>query len=346
MSNSIFTPSVLSVATNTGFFYKANSAAVAWAKTGVFTLSTATTLQLELNGTVITIPTNTAVTMVDAATTGRDYYIYARSDATLGAYLDSTTQPTGSRRLGGFHYAPGGNTAGEGKTTAQINAFSCWDLKWKPTCLDPRGMTLIANKFWVDIYLLNRTAYNASSVPSSLYNVNIADGETDSTSTPLVPAEFGGNGSTRYVKANWWNMAECLGSFGKRHPTNQEFSMLAYGTTEESSIGADPVTTGLSGGTYTSKWGVMQSTGCLWVWAQEWNSSGATLTAGWSDLDTSVARGQVYQDTNAAVRTALLGGDWSNTSFSGSRASNWNNAPSVSGSYFSARGVCDHLVLV
>jgi hypothetical protein len=338
---------VKTLGSNSGLFYKTNNQAVAWAKTGNFTLSTATTLQLELNSIIITIASGTSITMVDAATTGRDYYIYLRTDGTLGAYLDSTTAPSSGRLVGGFHYAPGGNATAQsgGDTTPSINAYSFWDLKWKPSCKDPRGMALVAGKFWADIYLLNRSAYASTSAPSSVYNSLIADGETSSSTTPLIPAEFGGNGTTRYVLANWWNMAECLGSFGKRHPTNQEFIMLAYGTTEESSGGADPVSTILRQA-YTSKWGIMLATGNLWVWAQEWNSSGDTLTADWSDLDTSVARGQVYQDTNAAVRAAILGGAWHAASFSGSRASGWDLAPSSSFNLVSARGVCDHLTLI
>jgi hypothetical protein len=329
-----------------GLFYKSSSSVVAWSKTGTFSVSTGVSLKAEVGGKVFTIPASTAVTIVDSATTGRDYYIYLRTDGTLGAYLDSSSAPSGGRLVGGFHYAPGGNTSGEGKTTPQINQFSFWDLKWKPACSDPRGMTLVAGKFWADIYLLNQSAYAAAGVPSSKYNLNIADGASDSSSTPLIPADFGGNGTSRYVKANWWNMGECLGSFQKRHPTNQEFMMLAYGTTEESSVGSDPVTTGLSGGTYTSKWGVIQSTGCLWVWGQEWNSNGTTFTAGWTDLDTSLARGQVYQDTNAQVRTVIFGGSWGGTSYFGSRCSYWGTSPSDSGNSVSARGVCDHVILV
>ena len=32
-----------------------------------------------------------------------------------------------------------------GDTNAQINNYSFWDLKWKPGCLDPRGMTLVSS---------------------------------------------------------------------------------------------------------------------------------------------------------------------------------------------------------
>lgn len=334
-----------------GLFYKSESTRTAWTKTGVYEVTTGVTLAVENGGQIWNIPSGTSVTMTDPYyNIGGNYYIYILADGTLEARIDSSAPLSGSRRLGGFHFAPGGNTISEGKTAPQINPYSFWDLKWKPSCLDPRGMTLVANKMWVDIYFLGQTAYaNINSplegTPSSVYNVNIADGSVNSNTTPLIPAIFGGNGITRYVTANWWNMADCLGSFGKRFPTVSEFSMLAYGTTEETTLGIDPVATGLSSGTYTSYWGVMQSTGCMLVWAQEWNSTGATSIAGGSDLDTSATRGVVYQDTNAAVRTAMLGGGW-NTAFSGSRAARWNYAPSYSAHDLSARGVCDHLVFI
>ena len=44
-----------------------------------------------------------------------------------------------------------------------------------------------------------------------------------------------------------------------------------------------------------------------------------------------------------AYQSVICGGNWGNTSDSGSRCSNWNNAPSDWGSSISARGVCKHL---
>ena len=37
----------------------------------------------------------------------------------------------------------------------------------------------------------------------------------------------------------------------------------------------------------------------------------------------------------------LFGGNWDNTSNSGSRASNWNNSPTNSNNNIGARGVCE-----
>lgn len=160
-----------------GLFRKADPTIVAWSKTGNFTVSTATTLYIEVNGSLKTIASGTAVTM-PTATTGTDYAIWAKTDGTLEATSNHTSPPTANaRKVGGFHYAPGGNATGTsgGDTTPSINAYSFWDLKFKPNCADPRGMTLVGGGFWSDIYL---TGVDAITNGSSKYNVTMADGSS------------------------------------------------------------------------------------------------------------------------------------------------------------------------
>jgi hypothetical protein len=149
---------------------------------------------------------------------------------------------------------------------------------------------------------------------------------------------FGGNGSTTYGTFDRWTAAEALGAYGLRLPTLDEFMLGAYGTTEESSLSADPVTTGLSGGTYTSKWGVHQSTGCYWEWAL--NFGGPYSAA--IEAQTIGNRGQFYNMANAV----LLGGAFGYGAGSGSRASLWDDAASNSYGNSGARGCCDHVILV
>ena len=36
-----------------------------------------------------------------------------------------------------------------------INEFSIWDVKFRPSCEDPRGMALVSGQFWADIYFTN-----------------------------------------------------------------------------------------------------------------------------------------------------------------------------------------------
>jgi hypothetical protein len=334
---------------------KADVNSVAFTKTGAGTLSIKAGTIVGVDGTTVTFGAATAVGM-PSLTAGTDYFIYATSAGAGTAIAATGTWPTpvasppaNSRLIGGFHYAPGGNAAAQdgGDTTPAINEYSFWDLKWKPVAPDPRGMTLVANRFWSDIYLLNR---DPQTHGTSKNGQPIADGQTASTTTCIVPAAFGGNGSTRYATQSWWNTAEALSAFGKRLPRYSEFGSLAYGVKENVSLNADPVNTGLVNGSgsgtgidtnankYTSKWGVIQATGNMWVWGDEFG--GGNAAASWEDVNGG--RGQVFQQENAG----RLGGDWDTTVNTGSRASRWSASPSDSFQNFGGRGVCDHLILV
>ena len=329
-------------ATN-GLFYKTDIGSVVFTKTGNGTAQIKAGTIVWVSGTTsITFTSATSITM-PSLTAGTDYFIYVNTSGGIEAVAATGTWPTpvasppaNSRLIGGFHYAPGGNATGTsgGNTTAQINEYSFWDLKWKPSSEDPRGMTLVSNKFWTDIYLLNR---DPNTNGTSKYNVNIADGATGGTTTALIPTAFGGNGTTRYSAQDWWSTSECLGAYGKRMPTYGEFAQLAYGTTEASSNGTDPVSTTLIAA-YTSKWGVIQSTGVMYVWGHDFG--GGAAAASWTA--NTGGRGSTYQLSNAA----LFGGNWAETSNSGSRCSGWNHSPTSSASDFGGRGVCDHLILV
>ena len=315
-----------------GLFRKADPTIVAFTKTGNFTVSTATTLYVEVNGVLKTIAASAAVTMPGSAVAGTDYAIWAKTDGTLEATSNHTSPPTANaRRIGGFHYAPGGNATAQagGDTTPSINAYSLWDLKFRPACPDPRGMTLVAGGFWCDIYL---TGVDAITNGTSKYNVTHADG----SSPPKVPALFGGNGSTTYGSLTWFEAQELASAFGKRTLYQQEFMAAAYGTTEASSVGTDQASSILNAA-YTSKWGVIQASGVLWVWGQD--RGGAYSSAGWNA--NTEGRGSEYNAPNAAI----FGGNWGNGANSGSRSSDWNAAASLS--YFSIglRCACDHLLL-
>ena len=318
-----------------GLFYKADPSTVAFTKLSATTAEIkAGTKVWKRSGSVKTFATATAITM-PSLTTGTDYAIYVCDDDTIRADA-SFSAPSGyttanSRKIGGFHYAPGGNAAAQagGDTTPAINAYSFWDLKFKPACPDPRGMTLVADSFWSDIYLLNTEHLTNGT---SKYNVLMADGN----SLPKKPLKFGGNGTTTQANGDWWNMNEVLQSHGKRQPTYDEFAALAYGTTEASSVGSDQVNTVLNA-TYTSRWGVVQSTGVMWIWGGEFG--GGAAAAGWAA--NTGGRGSTYQMENAV----LFGGAWGATSNSGSRASFWASSPTASSSEIGVRGVSDHLIL-
>ena len=315
-----------------GLFRKADPTIVAFTKTGNFTISTATTLYVEVNGVLKTIASSAAVTMPGSAVAGTDYAIWAKTDGTLEATSNHTSPPTANaRKIGGFHYAPGGNAAAQsgGNTTAQINEYSFWDLKFRPACSDPRGMTLVAGGFWCDIYL---TGVDAITNGTSKYNVTHADG----ASPPKVPALFGGNGSTTYGSLTWFEASELARAFGKRPLFQSEFMAAAYGTTEASSVGTDQGSSVLNAA-YTSKWGVIQASGVLWVWGQE--RGGPFAAASWNA--NTEGRGSEYNAPNAA----FFGGAWYGGADSGSRTSNWGDAASCSNSGVGLRCAADHLLL-
>ena len=314
-----------------GLFRKVNPDAPAWTKTGAGTATTASTIYAEVNGVIRTIASGTTIAMPTFAS-GTDYAIWLTPAGALQATNNHTTPPVAnSRKVGGFHYAPGGNAAAQsgGNTTPQINEFSFWDLNWKPNCSDPRGMTLVAGGFWSDIYL---TGVDAITNGTSRFNVTMADG----SNPPKVPTMFGGNGSTTYGSYTWFEAMEMATAFGKRCPTQQEFMALAYGTTEASSIGTDQVSTILNAA-YTSRWGVIQAAGVLWVWGRD--RGGPFASAAWNA--NTEGRGSEYNAPNSA----RFGGNWDNGATSGSRCSLWDGAASDSSGNIGSRFVCDHLKL-
>jgi len=327
-------------------FAKSSPDTVAWSKTGNFTAETAQALSIEVSGMVYEIAAATSITMPGSPAAGTDYVIWIHPDGTLEATSSYVTPPvTDARRIGGFHYAPGGNASAQsgGNTTAQINEYSFWDLKWRPACDDPRGMTLVAGNFWADIYLLGVDHHVNGT---SAHGVTIADG----ASSPKLPDEFGGDGTSVYSNANWWSLAEVLAAHGKRLPSYAEFAALAYGTSEAVFRGNDSVTTGISDsniGTnntdekFTSRWGVIQSTGVMYIWGSEFGGSNPDAAAGvWENI--TQGRGQTYEVDNVV----LFGGHWSLGVQAGSRCSNWGFQPSNSGGVIGARGCSDHLRLV
>lgn len=311
-------------------FYKANADAVAFSKTGSFSVSTATRLAVEVGGQAIDLAALTAVDMPASPVAGTDYAIWLQPDGTLQASTSHTSAPvSGSRKIGGFHYAPGGNATGTsgGNTTPQINEYSFWDLKFRPACPDPRGMALIADGFWCDIYL---TGVDAITNGTSKYNVTMADG----SSPPKIPSQHGGDGTTTYGSFTWFEAMELAAAFGKRAMTQQEFMAAAYGSTQASSIGSDQVSTILNAA-YTSRWGIIQATGVLWTWGRQ---------RGGAKSSSANTEGRGYETD--APNASRFGGSWPSTSDSGSRASSWSYAASYSHFTFGLRAACDHLQLV
>lgn len=340
----------------TSFFYKSDTQSVGFTKTGAGTLNIKANTTIDVWGTVVNFAVATAVTM-PSLTAGTDYAIYACQDGTVRA--DSNfTNPTGyttanSRLIGGFHYglvAPATTVAGGSFNTAGspvgggmvwtqtdvdniagINVWSLWDLKWRPACSNPRGMVLVNDRCWVDIYLCSTdTAANGTSK----YNSNIASG----TVLPKVPAVFGGNGTLTYTTLTWWEASELARANQKRLLLASEFYAAAFGVTENQSIDATASTypnTQRNAG-YTSKFGIEQAAGVHYTWGQDSAGSASAWVA-------NGGRGQSYN--NSVVRV-LLGGARTHGALSGSRCSDWNLVASISSWSRGLRAACDHMWLV
>ncbi len=319
-----------------GEFDKADGTIVAFTKTGTFSVSTSTEITVSVNNEPLVIPVGTVVSMPSAPVIGSDYTIWVAPNKTLMAVVYTTTAPvTNAKLIGGFHYAPGGNATGTsgGDTTPQINEYSFWDLNFCPANKDPRGMTLVADNFWCDIYLTGNNAVTLGC--SSVYNTGIAD----ANSSPIISVQFGGNGSNTYGGYTWYEAHELANSFKKRPMTEQEFAAAAYGVTEGTSMGTDPVVTGVGNGARTSKWGLMQATGNMFVYCSD--RGGANTSPAWHAV--TDGRGSEYNEPNA-IR---LGGAYNSTTSSGSRCargtteaqSGLESGVAVNGSRFAA----DHL---
>ena len=319
-------------------FTKADPFSSAFVRTGNGTVSLKGGTRIEVAGAFHVYAADTPITMPGSLAVG-DYAFWAHPDGTLEATTDFAVGPVPfSRFIGCGHYAPGGGATGlgtGGNTTPQFNPYSLFDLKYHPSAPDWRGMSVVPGVGCVDMYMLGVDHHINGT---SRNGVTIADG----SSPPKIPAAFGGNGSSTYSTLTWWEAAEVMKSHGKTLMSVADAAAAFFGVVENVSRGNDPVTTGLgttnAGSSqtdekFTSKWFIFNATGTLWTWADEFG--GGAAGASWAN--TNGGRGQVYQQSNAA----LLGSGWADGADAGSRASAWNLAPSVSNADIGARGRCD-----
>jgi hypothetical protein len=193
-----------------------------------------------------------------------------------------------------------------------INQYSLWDLKFRPNCSDPRGMVLVDNRFWCDIYL---TGVNYNSTGSSHKGAKIADGE-NAASYPVRSPALGGNGTTTYTSCTWFEASEVASYVGKTLLSYEDHTLAGYGATEAASFGVDPVVTCRCIG-YTSKWGIEQMNGVMRVWGRDLNfrfdlgdgttraSTNRSRNGGIATVSCSVAHGFAVGDV---VSITTLGG--------------------------------------
>ena len=252
-------------------------------------------------------PEGQAVAMpIDGLESGADYAVTIVDGIAAAFRVDAP--PVATSYIGGFHFAPGGNaTAREGgDEIPAINPFSLWDLNFRPLCPDPRGMVLVqapGGAFWCDIYL---TGADCASEGTSRLDVTIADGDD-------CPKDAAGN---RYKRFDYETAVAVMAAHGKELLSIEEFFAAAFGVTEKTTHSDDPETTKLDA-SRTSKYGLMQATGNMWVWGHD------------GDPDTP--------------RASIFGGSWICGGYAGSRYANVDDWPGVSDGGLGARGRSDHL---
>ena len=290
--------------------------------------------------------TATAVTMPGSFSNNADYAIWQHpTTGALVADASFTSAPagaTGGSIVGGFHHIPSGRPTavnnGSPTAAAEILEYSIWDLTWRPTCPDPRGMTCVDGQFWCDLYFCGSTSYAGSdftAVPSSKIGLTIAD----KNNPPLIPAIYGGDGTTTYSlvdskdAGSWYDFAEVASSFGKRLMSWLEFQHAAFGGPENGSRGTDPGTVIWE---RASLWGLAQSTGTLYSWASDFQGNiGSSWTSATGD------RGDVFQSDYNVI---AMGGNYVLGSVSGSRSAILAFGPPNASLYISARFAAGHLV--
>lgn len=284
-----------------------------------------------------------------AKTAGTDYSIYALE---AGGFIISASKinPTGyttanSKRIGGFHYgvipetftAVNNITSDDAGKIAGINAYSFWDLKFRPVC-DPSGMVYVFGR-WYDIYLLNvdHHLYGTSAAGKTIAGGAVTNGRN----YPKIPLFYGGNGTVTYGSFTWFEAAEIGKAYSKDLISYDEFVGIAYGVLEATSAGA--ADTGITQhlANFTSKFGLCMATGCQWIWSKDLGR-GPGATYAWKA--NTEGRGSIYSDDQGPV-SAIFGGSRVYTVESGSRSSFWDYYVWGTGWNLGCRYACNHLDL-
>jgi len=326
-------------------------------KTSASTLRVRAGTALMVNGGLVSFNANKAVVM-PALSGGKDYSVWVTPDGTAQAVLDPFDNPAsapvaGARKIGGFHvglvatnatHANGGfaTTTGTGAAAggmiwtqahvnaiAGINQYSLWDLTFRSAgeqhgfVFDPQ------TRVWVAIYLCGKF-HDADGI--SAYSKTVASG----TVLPRIPAAYrNGTSAQTYDRLDGVVATEIAASHGARLPRAAEFFSAAWGVTEGQSLGGAEATIALTKREpgYTSRIGLEQATGHLWVWgdtpANFGDGSWYVVPGG-----RGCAVGALAMSRFGGVRTA--GG------YSGSRSNYGRNGYGHSDWTTGLRAVCDH----
>lgn len=293
---------------------------------------------------------------------GLDYFVYARANQTY--YISRDMTKTDGTLIGGFHYGliPVGETPTGNKTASDItaisgiNAYTLWDLKFKPSA-DVRGKFYKFGK-WHDIYPMDSEyAIRGYSSPFTIVGISngtwakskIAGGATTyGRALPLIPLLDGGDGVTAYTSFTAYKAHLIARVTGCETYGFDEFPAVAYGVAENESSDASPNAYGDTGeinhfDKFTSKFGMEMATGVQWIWGK--NVGGNYANTDWSFRANTESRGQIYSPSNNPT-AVILGGLRGDGAYAGSRASYWSNSVWTSHWYLGCRFNCGHIELV
>jgi hypothetical protein len=295
-------------------------------------------------------PSATAVTL-PTMVGGTDYEIRVKTDCSLYARDYAATPIAGSKALGGFHFLPGSypndhNLGGTSMPT--LLEWSFWDRNFRPSCPDPRGMTKIGNApFWVDIYFAG-DSYATDGV--SRNNQPILTG----TNPPERADDYGGYGTSKYGTLNWWEANEVVNQWGKRLPSYGEMTLAAFGASEGKGRGNHPIYTGLNTFNtstmwwdryFTSKFGLIQAVGSIWIWTSDlsdWEGTAATGPFGWDAYNVTGGRGSIIMQNSDDLTALLFGGKWGYQDANGTRMTETIEKLWDSSANLGLRGAADH----
>ena len=317
-----------------GGFAKLDYTTHCWRKTGPHGISLLAGTAVMVGSRLVEFKQDTPVQMPAELKTGSDLAFYACADGSVRAStrFDGLPElPAGQWRLiGGAHIGltlPGTTARAGGfngiywmqadvDAIAGFNQWSLWDLFYRPVS-DPRGMVCVGGAFWADIYLCAQDYAQGSSRA----RVIVASGQNK----PPRPAMQSWVIEDDRVYSTGWYEAQAIAlSLRKRLPTMHEFAAAAFGVTERQSSGVfyALISNRVTG--YTSRWGLEQTTGHLWVWGQELLTDPRAGQWDWRwslyNNPQNGGRGGIYAQFGfeASLRAVVLGGSWNTGEYSGS----------------------------
>ncbi len=269
---------------------------------------------ITIDGSTVSFDKDTPIAS-DKLLAGKDYTIGINAMGEL--YIKVADEnPLNGKTFAGFHFAPSGNANSKngGDGVPAINSYSLWDVGFRPSCPDPRGMAIVETSggklFWADIYLLGIDHLKNGT---SAHGVTIADGRD-------LPVRIDGNGT--YDRCHFATVSEIYSHHGKRLLGAEEFFAAAYGVKERASRDDEPTLTGSledNAARFVSRWGMFDITGTMWQWG----------TDGHPD----------------DPRPSIFGGSWIHGSHAGSRYADLGSWAEYSSEVLGARGASDHLKL-